>query len=343
MDVRQRVAGAPAGYRWRMGSRQERVRRVLALPFRPLRGRDLALHAAAVTFYGGIAVVPVALLAVWITGLGAGAGRVRRLTGHTIAALPDAIGAPRALSALIEAGLHLTPVLALASLLPATLYGEGLRRAFVSLREPGEALVGWRGRLLWLPLLAAAPALLLALFLALPVTSSLWVRGGWYAVLGVVLSFLAAWLVLTPVVIWVYRYVAPGRPEWLATVLVGSFTAANLSGFLHGFVLFCSLPLDLGAPFGNFTAIGGMVAVGLWLYLFHVIVLAGYAATHSASGLLQARRVREQRAAPAAGRTREPRTGRSSGPADPAPTSSSGPAAASSPGPAAPGPASPPR
>jgi membrane protein len=269
-----------------------RVRRVLAAPFRLLEGRDLALHAAAVTFYAGIAVVPVALLAVWITGLIAGQDRVRRLTGHTIAALPDAIGVPRALAALIDAGLHLTPVLALASLLPATLYGEGLRRAFVSLRDPGEPLVGWRGRILWLPLLVAAPALLLALFMALPVTSGLWVRGGWSAVLGVVLSFLAAWLVLTPVVIWVYRYLAPGHPEWLATVLVGSFTAANLSGFLHGFVLFCSLPLRLGTPFGGFTAIGGMVAVGLWLYLFHVIVLAGYAATQSASTYQRARRRR---------------------------------------------------
>ncbi|WP_250001712.1 YhjD/YihY/BrkB family envelope integrity protein [Actinoplanes sp. M2I2] len=261
-----------------------RARQVVSAPFRSLRGRDLSLHAAAVTFYAGIAVVPIALLAIWITGLIAGADRVRRLTGRTIGALPDAIGAPQALSALIEAGLHLTPLFALASLLPATLYGEGLRRAFVSLRMPGgEPLVGWRGRILWLPLLAAAPALLLAMFLALPSTSALWVRGGWYSVLGVVLSFLASWLVLTPVLIWVYRYVAPGRPRWLSTILVGSFTAANLSGFLHGFVLFCSLPLNLGAPFGGFDEIGGMVAVGLWLYLFHVIVLAGYAATRSAS------------------------------------------------------------
>jgi len=260
----------------------ERARTALAVPFQPLHGRDLALHAAAVTFYAGIAVVPIALLAVWITGWIMGADRVRRLTGHTIAALPDAIGAPRALAALIEAGLHLTPLFALASLLPATLYGEGLRRAFVSLRAPGgEALVGWRGRVLWLPLLAAAPALLLAMFLALPSTSGLWVRGGWYSVLGVVLSFLAAWLVLTPVVIWVYRYIAPGRPPWLPTILIGSFTAANLSGFLHGFVLFCSLPLNLGAPFGGFDAIGGTVAVGLWLYLFHTIVLVGFAATHA--------------------------------------------------------------
>lgn len=294
------------------------ARRKLSAPFRPLRGRDLALHAAAVTFYAGIAVVPVALLAIWITGLAAGADRVRRLTAHTIEALPDAIGAPRALAALIEAGLQLTPLLALASLLPATLYGEGLRRAFVSLREPGEALVGWRGRIRWLPLLAASPALLLALLLALPVTSGLWVRGGWYSVAGVVLSFLAAWLILTPVVIWVYRGVAPGRPEWLATVLVGAFTAANLSGFLHGFVLFCSLPLDLGVPFGGLTEIGGTVAVGLWLYLFHVILLAGFAATQSASAYQRARQGRaggppaaqEGRSAPPAERVSAPRRAR---------------------------------
>ena len=320
------------------------MRRKLSAPFRPLRGRDLALYAAAVTFYAGIAVVPVALLAVWITGLAAGADRVRRLTGRTIEALPDAIGAPRAISALIEAGLQLTPMLALASLLPATLYGEGLRRAFVSLREPGEALVGWRGRILWLPLLAASPALLLALFLALPVTSGLWVRGGWYAVAGVVLSFFAAWLVLTPVVIWVYRGVAPGRPEWLATTLVGSFTAANLSGFLHGFVLFCSLPLDLGVPFGGFTEIGGVVAVGLWLYLFHVILLAGFAATQSASAYQRARRVRVAAPAPEEpDPSRGSRSARTAGPAGPAPTSSTVPAAASSPGPTAPGPVSRPR
>ena len=276
------------------------MRRLFAVPFRPLKGRDVALHAAAVTFYGGIAVVPVALLAIWITGLIAGADRVRRLTGQTIQALPAQIGAPRALSALIEAGLDLTPVLALASLLPATFYGEGLRRAFVSLRDPGEPLVGWRGRVLWLPLMAAAPALLLAAFLALPVTSSLWERGGWYAVGGVVLSFFACWLVLTPVVIWVYRYVAPGHPEWLSTVLVGSFTAANLSGFLHGFIWFCSFPIDLGIPFGGFTEIGGMVAVGFWLYLFHVLILAGYAATLSASSYQRSRQLdrRTARSAP---------------------------------------------
>jgi membrane protein len=65
-----------------------------------------------------------------------------------------------------------------------------------------------------------------------------------------------------------------------------------VSGFLHGAVLFCSLPLKLGVPFGGFTEVGGVVAVGLWLYLFHVIVLAGYAATREFSHWLRDRRTR---------------------------------------------------
>ncbi|MDI5943216.1 YhjD/YihY/BrkB family envelope integrity protein, partial [Micromonospora sp. DH15] len=224
----------------------QRAKRIVSAAFRPVRGRDLSLHAAAITFYGAIAVVPVALLAIWTTGLVAGAARVRRLTSYAIETLPTDIGANRAVAALLEAGLGLTPALALASLLPASLYGEGLRRAFVSVaapREPGGALVGWRGRLLLLPLLAPAPALLLSILLALPVTTHLVRQGGWRGALGVVLSFLGVWLVLTPVLMWVFRVVGPASPDFLSTLAIGSFTAANLSGFLHGFVLFASLPL----------------------------------------------------------------------------------------------------
>ncbi|MDG4829582.1 YhjD/YihY/BrkB family envelope integrity protein [Solwaraspora sp. WMMD1047] len=276
-----------------MGLGWQRVRRISRAAFRPVRGRDLSLHAAAITFYSAIAVVPVALLAIWLTGLAAGADRVRQLTAYAIETLPDAIGADRATAALIDAGLHLTPAFALAALLPASLYGEGLRRAFVSVADPpgpDESLVGWRGRLLLLPLLAPAPALLLSILLALPLTTRLFRQGGWQAALGVVLSFLAVWLVLTPVLIWVFRVVGPGRPDWLSTVGLGSFTAANLSGFLHGFVLFCSLPLDLGLPFGGFEEVGAGVAVLLWLYLFHVIVLAGYSATLALSRWRRRRR-----------------------------------------------------
>ncbi|GIF52550.1 hypothetical protein Afe04nite_70890 [Asanoa ferruginea] len=256
-----------------------------------MRGRDLSLHAAAITFYGAIAIVPVSLLALWLTALLVGADRVRRLTSYATDTLPSSIGADRAAAALVEAGVSLTPWLALASLLPASFYGEGLRRAFVSVAQPGaERLIGWRGRLLLLPLLAPAPALVLATIAALPYTTGLVRRGGWALVLGVVLSFLAVWLVLTPVLIWVYRVVGPGRPDWRPTALVGSFTAANLSGFLHGFVLFASFPLDLGIPFGGFDPVGAVVAVLLWLYLFHVIVLAGYSGTLALNEAMTPRR-----------------------------------------------------
>ncbi|MFI6819430.1 YhjD/YihY/BrkB family envelope integrity protein [Micromonospora sp. NPDC050187] len=265
-----------------MGSGWQRAKRIGRAAFRPVRGRDLSLHAAAITFYGAIAVVPVALLAIWLTGLAFGADRVRRLTSYAVETLPTEIGADRAVAALVDGGLELTPLFALASLLPASLYGEGFRRAFVSVAnppDPAESLVGWRGRLLLLPLFALAPALLLSILVALPLTTRLVRQGGWIGALGVVLSFLSVWLVLTPVLLWLFRVVGPATPDWLSALGVGSFTAANLSGFLHGFVLFCSLPLDLGVPFGGFDAIGAGVAVLLWLYLFHVIVLAGYSAT----------------------------------------------------------------
>ncbi|MFD6751888.1 YhjD/YihY/BrkB family envelope integrity protein [Micromonospora gifhornensis] len=275
-----------------MGEAWRRTKQITRAAFRPVRGRDLSLHAAAITFYGAIAVVPVALLAIWLTTLVAGADRVRRLTSYAVEALPDAIGAPHAVAALVEAGVGLTPWLALAAVLPASLYGEGLRRAFVSVAAPrsDEHLIGWRGRLLLLPLLAPAPALLLAILLALPTTTGLVRQGGWAGALGVVLSFLAVWLVLTPVLLWVFRVVGRASPDWLSALLVGSFTAANLSGFLHGFVLFASLPLDLGVPFGGLDEVGAAVAVLLWLYVFHVIVLAGYSATLALSGWRDRRR-----------------------------------------------------
>ncbi|WP_051799462.1 YhjD/YihY/BrkB family envelope integrity protein [Catenuloplanes japonicus] len=252
--------------------------------FTPLRGRDIALHAAAITYYGGIAVVPVALLAIWAASVLAGAEAMRALADPAIQALPDRIGADRAASALLEAGIGLTPMLALASLLPATFYGEGLRRAFVSVAGPQESLAGWRGRVLLLPIVVASPGLLAATLASVPYAARLFDQGGWARLLGIVVSFAAVWLALTPVLIWIYRGLAPGRRSgWPRTVLVGSFTAANLSGFLHGFILFCSLPLDLGLPFGGLDPVGAVVAVGLWLYLFHVIVLAGFAASRSTS------------------------------------------------------------
>ena len=78
--------------------------------------------------------------------------------------------------------------------------------------------------------------------------------------------------------------------RWPALVCGALFTAACVSGFLQGFVLFLTLPLDLGAPFGGLDVVGGVVAIGFWLFLLHLVVLAGWLLTGSLDELLERRR-----------------------------------------------------
>src|SRR5918993_189915 len=246
---------------------------------RSLRGHDLALYAAGVPFFAGIALVPTVLLAVWLTGWLVGPERVAELGRSLAEALPDALGAPRVAESTVEAGLRLPALGALAVLFPASFYGEGLRRAFVSLTDADDTVIGWRGRLLVLPLFAAAPVLLLVVLLITPTLARLFGAGGASVLLAIVLAFLTDWVVLWVTLTWVYRVVSPRRPGWLASVWGGAVTGSFISGFLQGFVLFLSLPLDLGLPFGGFVPVGAMVAVGFWLFLLHVLVLVGYAFT----------------------------------------------------------------
>ena len=256
-----------------------RLGRLLGETFRALRGHDIALHAAAVTFYAGIALVPAVLVAVWLAARLVGDARIRELGRSLSAALPGELGAPHVAAATIEAGLRLPPSVVVAVLLPATFYGEGLRRAFVSLTAAPDRLIGWRGRAAVLPLFVPAPVLLLAVLLVTPTLTRLFAAGGGSVLVAIVLAFLTDWVVLSVTLTWVYRVVSPTRPGWLASLWGGAVTGSFVAGFVQGFVLFLSLPLPLGAPFGGFTEVGAMVAVGLWLYLLHVLVLVGFLLT----------------------------------------------------------------
>jgi membrane protein len=256
-----------------------RLGRLLGETVRALRGHDVALHAAGVTFYAGIALVPSVLVAVWLAARLVGDARVRDLSRSLAEALPDQLGAPHVAEATIAAGLRLPVAVAVAVLLPATFYGEGLRRAFVSLTDARDRLIGWRGRAAVLPLFVPAPVLLLAVLLVTPTLARLFSDGGASVLLAIVIAFLTDWVVLSLTLTWVYRVVSPDRPSWLASLWGGAVTGSFVAGFVQGFVLFLSLPLRLGVPFGGFTEVGGMVAIGLWLYLLHVLVLVGFVLT----------------------------------------------------------------
>ena len=252
-----------------------------------LAGRDLALIAAGLTFYAGIAVVPLAVLAfgltAWLTSPEQVAGLGLRLAGL----LPEELGAPEAVERLVDAGAGLDPVGALLALLPMSLYGEGLRRALLRFSTREEAMTGWRGRLAALPLLLLAPLLLYPLLLAGSVMADLAERDGVAATVGrVAVGYYSVLAALAVALVWGFGVVGGSRVRWPALVVGALFTAACLSGFLQGFVLFLALPLDLGAPFGGLDGVGGVVALGLWLFLLHLVVLCGWLATQSLDQVL---------------------------------------------------------
>jgi membrane protein len=254
------------------------------------------LIAAGLTFYAGIAVVPVLVLAFALTTWLTSPERVRELGGRLADLLPGDLGAPDAVERLVSAGVELSLLGGVLALLPMSFYGEGLRRALLRFGGRREGLTGWKGRLAALPVVLVTPLLLYPLLLTVPVMADLAETGGLGATVGrVALGFYGVLAALTVPLAWGFRVVGAGRVRWSALVAGALFTAACLSGFLQGFVLFLALPLDLGAPFGGLDVVGGVVALGLWLFLLHLVVIGGWLATQSLDELLARRSVARAR------------------------------------------------
>jgi membrane protein len=252
-----------------------------------LHGRDVALIAAGLTFYAGIAVVPLLLVAFSLTALLTSAERVRELSDRLAQLLPPELGAPGALRTLAEAGTGLDLLGFLLALVPLSFYGEGLRRALLRFTPRQDRLTGWRGRLLALPLVVATPLLMYPLLVAASAMVELTERGSALGAFAV--GYYSVLFALTVPLLWGFGVVAAGNLRWPALVSGVLFTAACLSGFLQGFVLFLALPLDLGAPFGGLDVVGGVAALGFWLFLLHLVVICGWLATQSLDELLRER------------------------------------------------------
>lgn len=246
---------------------------------RATRGHDLALYAAGVTFYAAIGVVPLLLLTLYLAGLVAGEATVRGLADGLAGLLPNDLGAEQAARFLARAGTGLGPLAALAALVPASLYGEGLVRAFDRLSERGDGRRPLRGRLGSLVLLAMTPVLLLGGLVASGELIDGLGEGAGDRVLGVYLSFVIGWLSVSPLLAYLYRGLAPERPGRRA-LLWGSFgTGSFLAGTALGFVLFLSLGIDLGGAYGGLAPLANAVAAFGWLFVLHLMVLVGYVTT----------------------------------------------------------------
>ena len=169
---------------------------------------------------------------------------------------------------------------AVAALVPATLYGEGLVRAFDRLSVRGDrGRRSLRGRLGSLGIVAASPVLLL-IGLA---TTSAFTRalgdGTGPRLLGIYLAFLVGWLTISVLLLFAYRALAPERPCRRALLWGALGTASVVSGTSLGWVLFLGIRIPLAQAYGGSTPIAAAAVSFLWLYLLHAIVLLGYVVT----------------------------------------------------------------
>ena len=246
-----------------------------------LRGHDLMLLAAAVTFYACLASVPLAVVSLRVAGWVGGDHAVRGVAGvvDVFAARDRSSGPAEAGRALADASLRVPWPVLVASVLPGSLYADGLRRALVRL-APGPYESGLRqavrSRLLALVGFVFVSCALLAVGVVGSALTRHLDRGVGSLVLGVYLAFLGGWALATLALACCYR-LGPGRrldtaSLWVAAAATGSMVA----GMSLGLVLLLRLPLSFGRAYGGFRTAGVLATAAGWLWLVHAVVLVGY-------------------------------------------------------------------
>ena len=256
-----------------------RVRKLASDIGRTFPVSDLTLWAAGATYFGVIGLVPLALVSLWAVGRLVGEDAVVAAMDAGIAGLPAGHGTPEALRTLTSVALAMSWPQALVVLFPASLYGEGLRRAFVQMTAAKDKLTGWRGRAGLLGVAAVAPFLVLAVLASSSYVGPLYAAGGWSMVWGVVVAFHIVWIAVSTALLGVFGLIGAGRLR-LRPVVIGAFsTGAIVAGFLQGFLLFLAIPIPWSAPFGGLPIVGAVTALALWLFVMHILVLCGFRVT----------------------------------------------------------------
>lgn len=243
------------------------------------RGHDLALIAAGVTFYAAIGLIPMWLLSLFLAGQLMGPDMVQDLADGLTGLLPDELGAREAARFLSSAGTSMSPLAALAALVPASLYGEGLVRAFDRFSDRPSRRRSARGRIGSLVVVALSPVLLLGGLSSAHALLQVLGDTTLDRLLGVYFAFLVGWSTITPVLAFAYRGLTLEKPGRRALLWGAAGTASFLSGTCLGFLLFLSLGIDLGGAYGGATHLATAAACIGWLFVLHVIVLVGYVTT----------------------------------------------------------------
>lgn len=249
---------------------------------------DLMLIAAGLTFYAGIAVVPLLLLGLYGAGLLLGPDRVVELVVRLSEFAPSALGVRDLVRTLGSAAPTLGLASLLASLIAATTYGEGLLRAVDSLERenrPGRTLMG---RLRVLPYLGVFPLVTMLGLTTVAVLPDMLGSGTIPRLVGVYVTFWVGWLSAAALVGVLYRLFARQALGLAAVVWSALATGSFLAGMSLGWVLVLRYGVAVGRAFGGSDEIGLAVLTAIYLLFVQVVLLVGYLLAHEIDALRRA-------------------------------------------------------
>jgi membrane protein len=262
------------------------AREVAGEVVRHVRRHDLVFYAAGLTFYAAVAVVPLLLVAWFVTSLVLGQELVRTLTVALAGYAPTSLGLREGVRSLGEVGPRLPMASFAAALVPATSYGDGLVRAMDRVAERDRRAKGLRGRLLALVFVAALPPVVMAELGAVAVLPGALGFTGRFNLASVAVAFVVGWLSAGLLVGVLYRAFSPrpirARPLALGAALTGSF----LSGMSLTWLFLLRLGVDVGIAFGDSDLLGTVVVAAVYLYLVQVVLLGGYVLSLVLAGTL---------------------------------------------------------
>jgi membrane protein len=252
------------------------VRTITAEVVRHVRRHDLVFYAAGLTFYAAIAVVPLLLVAWFVTSLVLGDELVTTLTLALAEYAPTSLGLQGGVRSLGEVGPRLGIAAFAAALIPATSYGDGLVRALDRIAERDRRAKGLRGRLLGLVFVAALPPVVMAELGAVAVLPGALGFTGRFNLVSVAVAFVVGWLSAGLLVGVLYRAFSPRPIQAGPLVLGAAVTGAFLSGMSLTWLFLLRFGVDVGIAFGDSDLLGTLVVAAVFLYLVQVVLLTGY-------------------------------------------------------------------
>jgi membrane protein len=241
-----------------------------------VRRHDLPFYAAGLTFYAAIAVVPLLLVAWFVTSLVLGDEVVRTLTLALAEYAPTSLGLREGVRSLGEVGPRLGIASLAAALIPATSYGDGLVRALDRIAERDRRAKGLRGRGLALVFVATLPPVVMGELGAVAVLPGALGFTGRFNLVSVGVAFAVGWLSASLLVGVLYRAFAP-RPIGIGALALGAaLTGSFLAGMSLTWLFLLRFGVDVGIAFGDSDLLGTVVVAAVYLYLVQVVLLGGY-------------------------------------------------------------------